>query len=92
MAEPMRQSVNRDDAPTELLELRALLDTLPYAQRAIMMPLCERVSQFLRLQSRLIRIAQETVDQLNLDVKYLLFDLEATRRERDALREELENP
>jgi hypothetical protein len=27
------------------------------------------------------------VDQLQLDVKYLQFDVEATRRERDALRE-----
>ena len=38
---------------------------------------------------RLLRIAQEAVDQLQLDVKYLQFDLEATRRERDELMREM---
>jgi hypothetical protein len=92
MAEPLRPSINRDELPSELLELRSQADLLPLALRTKLLPLCERVCQFVRLQGRLIRIAQETVDQLNLDMKYLLFDLEATRRERDALREELENP
>ena len=43
-----------------------------------------------RLQGRLVKVAQDAVDQLQLDVKYLLFDVEATRRERDELRELLE--
>jgi hypothetical protein len=30
---------------------------------------------------------QEALSQLRLDMKYLVFDLEATRRERDALRQ-----
>ena len=29
---------------------------------------------------------QEALSQLRLDMKYLVFDLEATRRERDALK------
>lgn len=35
---------------------------------------------------------QEILDQLRLDIKYLVFDLEATRRERDHYRELLDNP
>jgi hypothetical protein len=31
---------------------------------------------------------QEALSQLRLDMKYLVFDLEATRRERDALRQD----
>ena len=55
-----------------------------------LIPLCDRAGHFARLQSRLVRIAQDAVDQLQLDIKYLLFDLEATRRERDELREHLQ--
>jgi hypothetical protein len=43
-----------------------------------------------RLQTRLVHIAQDAVDQLQLDVKYLLYDLETTRRERDELKEILD--
>ena len=41
------------------------------------------------LATNLFRIAQEAVDQLQLDAKYMQFDLEATRRERDELQREL---
>jgi hypothetical protein len=33
-----------------------------------------------------LTLVQEALSQLRLDMKYLVFDLEATRRERDALR------
>jgi hypothetical protein len=69
--------------------MRTQIDQLSWSQQQRLMPLWEKVGQFVGLQARLIRIAQEAVDQLHLDVKYLLFDLEVTRRERDALREEL---
>jgi nitric oxide reductase activation protein len=35
---------------------------------------------------RILNLVQEALSQLRLDMKYLVFDLEATRRERDALR------
>jgi len=91
MAELLPLTVNRDALPPEVLELREQVDLLPWSLRSKLMPLCERACQFVLLQSRLIRIAQEALDQLHLDVRYLMFDVEATRRERDALREELEN-
>ncbi|MCI0462388.1 MAG: hypothetical protein L0Z62_36005 [Gemmataceae bacterium] len=91
MADPLPPSHVKEEIPPELIELRGHALLLPTAWRERMLPLCERVCQFVRLQGRLIRIAQEAVDQLHLDVKYLLFDLEATRRERDALREEPED-
>ena len=91
MAELLPRTVNRDELPPEVLELREQVDLLPWSLRSKLMPLCERVCLFVLLQSRLIRIAQEALDQLHLDVRYLMFDVEATRRERDALREELEN-
>ena len=90
MAQPLPLEWRKDQLPQELMDLRSHLDKLPLHWREKLMPLCDRVSHFARLQSKLVRIAQDAVDQLQLDVKYLLFDLEATRRERDELKEILE--
>ena len=35
---------------------------------------------------RILGLVQDALSQLRLDMKYLMFDLEATRRERDELR------
>jgi hypothetical protein len=74
-----------------LVDLHTHLAKLPSPLRSKLLPLCEHVSHFSRLQSKLVQIAQDAVDQLQLDVKYLMFDLEATRRERDELKEILES-
>ena len=42
------------------------------------------------LRQRLLGLAKDALEQLRLDVKYLQFDLEATRRERDDFRAQLE--
>jgi hypothetical protein len=90
MAHPLRVDWKKEQLPQELAELSSRLDLLPRNLRESLVPLCDRVCHFTRLQSRLVKIAQDAVDQLQLDVKYLLFDVEVTRRERDALRQELE--
>ena len=90
MAEPVSLEWRKDQVPQELIDLRQHMQILPGYLKDKLMPLCERVGHFTRLQSRLVRMAQEAVDQLQLDVKYLMFDLEATRRERDAFRQQLE--
>jgi hypothetical protein len=90
MSESLPTEWNKEHLPQELTDLRSHLESLPLHLRAKMMPLCDRVCHIARLQSRLVQIAQDTVDQLHLDVKYLLFDLDVTRRERDTLRQELE--
>lgn len=90
MAKPLSLEWRKDQhIPQELFDLRDYLEKLPLPVREHLVPLCERVGHFARLQNRLVRIAQDAVDQLQLDVKYLAFDLEATRRERDELRSRL---
>ena len=89
MAKPLSEW-RQDQMPQELSELKKHIDMLPLHLRERLSPLCERVGHYTRLQTRLVKIAQEAVDQLQLDVKYLLFDLEATRRERDELLRDLE--
>ena len=90
MADPLKLEWRKDQVPQELIDLRTLVDGLPRPLREKLLPLCERVGHFARLQGRLVKIAQDAVDQLQLDIKYLLFDLEATRRERDSFKNELE--
>ena len=90
MAQPIAVDWKKENLPQDLLDLRHHLTLLPTSLRDRLVPLCDRVCHFTRLQARLIKIAQDAVDQLQLDVKYLLFDLEATRRERDCFRQELE--
>jgi hypothetical protein len=91
MAAPLRTSAGKESLPREMLELCKQVGLLPGQERDKVAPLCERVGHLMLLQAKLLRLTQDTVDQLQLDVKYLLFDLDVTRRERDALRQELEN-
>lgn len=42
-------------------------------------------------RDRILDMVQQALSQLRLDMKYLLFDLEATRRERDHYKNKLEN-
>jgi hypothetical protein len=80
----------KDHIPQDLADLHDHLGGLPMPWRDKLLPLCERVGHFARLQAKLVQIAQDAVDQLQLDVKYLMYDLETTRRERDELKEILE--
>jgi hypothetical protein len=89
MSKPHTQEWRKDQIPSELIELRKEIENLPLHARQKMLPLCERLYHYSRLHSRLLRIAQEAVDQLQLDQKYMQFDLEATRRERDELAREI---
>jgi hypothetical protein len=44
----------------------------------------EQVIESTRRRRRILSLVQDALGQLRLDMKYLMFDLEATRRERDA--------
>ena len=50
-----------------------------------------RVTESTRRRRRILNLVQEALAQLRLDMKYLMFDLEATRRERDEYRQRLED-
>jgi hypothetical protein len=89
MPPSLRPSAEREHLPKEMLALCRQVGLLPLAQRQMLGPLCEQVGNLLVMQRRLLHISQEAVDQLQLEVKYLLFDLDVTRRERDELRQEL---
>lgn len=88
----MRTSQRPSDfIPWEVVELCLRVKVLPRQWRGELIPLCRALAGWTRRQSRLVQAAQEAVDQLQLDIKCLRFDLDATRRERDALRQRCEH-
>jgi len=74
------------DLPQEAVELNRLIQQLPLVHRQHLEPVMERLVGTLRRRRRILDLVQEALSQLRLDMKYLMFDLEATRRERDEAR------
>ena len=79
-----------DEAPREILDLAEALAQLPLEYRLRVEPLVNRVLDNAKRRRRILSLVQDALGQLRLDMKYLTFDLEATRRERDAYRQKLE--
>jgi hypothetical protein len=71
------------DTPAELVELHRLVESLPTAQRDLLTESLRKVLDASQRRRRILTLVQEALGQLRLDMKYLVFDLEATRRERD---------
>jgi hypothetical protein len=76
--------------PTEILELVAALQEIPGEQRTKVDPALNRVLESTRRCRKILNLVQDALSQLRLDMKYLVFDLEATRRERDDYRRQVE--
>ncbi|NIL96986.1 MAG: transcriptional regulator [Planctomycetales bacterium] len=76
--------------PSEVEELLAAIEALPADHRERIEPIAKRVLASTKRRRRILNLVQDALSQLRLDMKYLLFDLEATRRERDEYRERLE--
>lgn len=79
-----------DEPPRDVLDLVAALRDLTPEQRRKIDPLVARVLENTRRRRRILQLVQEALSQLRLDMKYLMFDLEATRRERDTYRAQLD--
>jgi hypothetical protein len=81
-----RIAVATEELPKDVAELAAAIAGLPAETRTKLEPLLFRVVDSTKRRRRILNLVQEALSQLRLDMKYLVFDLEATRRERDALR------
>ena len=88
---PQRTTASTDDLPADLVQLVRKIGELPAAERGQLEPLLGRVVDSTRRRRRILSLVQDALGQLRLDMKYLMFDLEATRRERDAYRAKLED-
>src|SRR5262245_42901120 len=74
-----------DELPKDVADLAAAVSSLPGEYRSRLETLMYRVVDSTKRRRRILNLVQEALSQLRLDMKYLVFDLEATRRERDAL-------
>ncbi len=79
-----------NELPRDISDLLAAIERLPPEYRRMIEPPLGRVIENTSRRRRILTTIQEAISQLRLDMKYLMFDLEATRRERDALRERME--
>ena len=78
------------DVPHDLLLLRSQIDELSPEIREKLAPTISRVVESTQRRRRILGMVQDALGQLRLDMKYLMFDVEATRRERDEYRSRLE--
>lgn len=76
--------------PAEIVELNDLIAELPAEFRKRLQPAMDRALETAVRRRRILSLVQDALAQLRLDMKYLMFDLEATRRERDDYRRKLE--
>ena len=82
-----------DDAlrlQADLALVSRFMELLPPESRVKAQSVVKRIEQDSRRRRQLLLSIQESLSQMRLDMKYLMFDLEATRRERDAYREQCE--
>ena len=76
--------------PAEMQELSRLIDASDGPEKRVLSAAYDRVAESILRRRRILNLVQEALSQLRLDVKYLMFDLETTRRERDQLQSQLE--
>lgn len=76
--------------PPELQELVQTIASLPDPYRTQLQGPLGRVVDNARRRRQILNLVQDALGELRLDMKYLLFDLDATRRERDEYRRKFE--
>ncbi|NUQ64026.1 MAG: transcriptional regulator [Pirellulales bacterium] len=78
-----------NEIPAEISELVAAIHCLPSEVQARIEPSLAKVVESTKRRRRILTLVQDALSQLRVDMKYLVFDLEATRRERDEFRRQL---
>ena len=82
---------NEDGVPKELADLGNLIYSMSGPQRPELEAAFQRIVDAVRRRHKILLLVQEALSQLRLDIKYLMFDLDVTRKERDELRQQLED-
>lgn len=72
-----------EQCPPELFDLYVAIKDFPSANKSMLQELLHKHLEATVRRRRIMTMVLETMSQLRLDIKYLLFDLDATRKERD---------
>ncbi|MEO1718429.1 MAG: transcriptional regulator [Planctomycetota bacterium] len=78
--------MQQDDFQTQFQKLLEKIEGLPAEQRGSLETLASETKDRHQRMKKTISDLQESLDYLRVSVKYLVFDLEATRRENKQLR------
>ena len=80
----------RTTMPSDLEELGRRINQLSEADRRSIRPVYDRVLESFRLRTRIMNVAKEALERIRLDMAFLRFDLEATRREKESLEKQMD--
>ena len=83
---PEQTKAQAEQVPADLQKLSLAINSLPEQYAVEIAPLVDAVVESTKRRRRILSLVQDALSQLRLDMKYLMFDLEATRRERDEYR------
>jgi len=83
--------MNEETFQQKLAELVKEIGTLPEGERGKLESLALQTRERHKQLKDTVSSLQESIDFVRLSIKYLLFDLEATRRENDQLRKMLDD-
>ena len=86
--QPRIPETDSQELPRELIDLAKNIAALPEDQQLELEVTYNQVVESVRRRRRILALVQEALSQLRLDIKYMMFDLEMTRKERDELRDE----
>ena len=81
---------NEDAVLRELAELGQLIRSTSNPNQVELEVAYQKIVESIHRRHRILMLVQEALSQLRLDIKYLMFDLDVTRRERDDLRQRME--
>jgi len=82
--------MNEQDFESSLSSLMGELSSLPPMERQKITKIADQTRASQQRLNQSLSSVQESLDYLRLSIKYLVFDLEATRRENGYLRKMLE--
>ena len=78
-----------DGIPPELARLRERIGDLPSRYRDALGPAAEEAVEQALFRGRVLTLAREGLERYRLDLAIARFDLDATKREQEALRRKL---
>lgn len=82
--------MSEQDFTSKLTELMSEISALPATEKEKLTKMADQTRQSHERARKTMSSLQDNLDYLRLSIKYLVFDLEATRRENGFLRKMLE--
>jgi hypothetical protein len=85
----MNPDLTGEQFPVELLALQECIQAQPASVRAELEPLIEGALEHAKFRQRVMLLARDALQRFRLDLAMAVFDLQATRREREVLKRKL---